>query len=160
MASEAGHHASRVYIDQDGDLHLNSASFFSDGEVDIADHLEALANDTASGNTITHGAMRRWPVAQIAATGSAQGDGATLSEGINVVTSADGTKAVVLPAAAAGQVVIAINTIGADLPMFPASGDKINGGSADASITVGSSTSAIVVCEDGVDWWSIPTTPS
>ena len=42
MATEQGHHANKVYIDQNGDLHLNGAQFFNDAEEDIAPALESL----------------------------------------------------------------------------------------------------------------------
>lgn len=41
MSQEAGHHASRVYTDQAGNLHLNGASVFNANEVDIAEQLDA-----------------------------------------------------------------------------------------------------------------------
>ena len=42
MTAEAGHHAERIYVDQEGDLHLNGASFFNDAEDDISASLEVL----------------------------------------------------------------------------------------------------------------------
>lgn len=41
MTAEAGHEPNRVYIDQNGDFHLNGASFFNDNEDDIAAALES-----------------------------------------------------------------------------------------------------------------------
>jgi hypothetical protein len=40
MATEAGHFPSRVYLDADGNLHLNGAKIFNDAEVDVAPHLD------------------------------------------------------------------------------------------------------------------------
>lgn len=48
MTTEAGHHASRFYRDQDGNVHLNGASFFNDAEADIANALEALGTVSAT----------------------------------------------------------------------------------------------------------------
>ena len=42
MASEAGHEPNRVYVDQQGNLHLNGAQFLNDAEEDIAPALESL----------------------------------------------------------------------------------------------------------------------
>lgn len=42
MAAQAGHHPNRIYTDHNGDMHLNGASFFNDGEEDIAPALEGL----------------------------------------------------------------------------------------------------------------------
>lgn len=64
MATEAGHHASRVYRDQSGDFHLNSAKFFNDAEEDIADQLEqygpggAVTQITSSSTGVTLNAKR------------------------------------------------------------------------------------------------------
>jgi hypothetical protein len=41
MAAEAGHAPSRIYTDQNGNFHLNGASFFNDAEQDIASALES-----------------------------------------------------------------------------------------------------------------------
>lgn len=45
MATEAGHHASRVYRDQNGDFHLNGAKLFNDAETDIAPILEGVVGN-------------------------------------------------------------------------------------------------------------------
>ena len=42
MATEAGHAPSRIYFDQNGDMHLNGAKIFNDAEEDIAPALESL----------------------------------------------------------------------------------------------------------------------
>ena len=59
MVTETGHHASRVYRDQNGDWHLNSAKFFNDAEEDIAGQLEqfgpggAVTQITSSATGVT-----------------------------------------------------------------------------------------------------------
>lgn len=112
---------------------------------------------TASGGVL--GALTgAWnvPVAAVAAAGSGQSDGGALSAGLNVVSAADATKAVVLPAAAAGKIVMIYNLVGnKSLPVFPASGDKINGGTADASVTCAAGTPSLFVAKDATDWYSI-----
>lgn len=42
MTAEAGHHASKVYVDQSGAFHLNGAPFFDSNEIDISDQLDAI----------------------------------------------------------------------------------------------------------------------
>lgn len=42
MAAEAGHHASRVYVDQAGALHFNGAAVFDSNENDISGQLDDL----------------------------------------------------------------------------------------------------------------------
>lgn len=45
MAAEAGHHANRVYTDQNGDFHLNGAKFFADDDTsDLGPTLTANLN--------------------------------------------------------------------------------------------------------------------
>lgn len=39
MAAETGHHPNRVYTDQDGNFHLNGASIFDAGEVDMKGYM-------------------------------------------------------------------------------------------------------------------------
>ena len=111
-----------------------------------------------AGTTFT--AMPVIPVAAVAATGTNQATAAALSYGANFVSAADGTKAVRLPAAAAGAVVIVKNEVAAILPVFPASGDAINALSANASLDMAASTSAVLVAKDATTWASIPLLPS
>jgi len=100
------------------------------------------------------------PSATVAATGSNQATAAAIASGFTLVSAADGTKGVKLPAAAAGLVVIVKNGVAADLELYPNTGDKINGGSANAALTMAASTSAVLVAYDDVDWYSVPLLPS
>lgn len=72
----------------------------------------------------------------VAAAGSAQGDAAALVQGFNNVTAADGAKGVRLPAAVAGLEVNGYNNSASSLLIYPATSGTINGGSANASVTV------------------------
>lgn len=55
MAIEAGHHSSRIYIDQNGDGHLNGAKFFNNSEVDVAGELETVVAGVSVGYKIARG---------------------------------------------------------------------------------------------------------
>ena len=112
-----------------------------------------LVNPTVSGS-IT-GAVRL-PVAAVAATGSTQGDAAALSEGLNVVSAADGTKGVVLPTAVAGMTVIVKNTAAAALKIYPATGGAINAGAANAAYSITNLTSTLLVASSATQWYSVP----
>ena len=112
-----------------------------------------LVNPTVSGS-IT-GAVRL-PVAAVAATGSTQGDAAALSEGLNVVSAADGTKGVVLPTAVAGMTVIVKNTAAAALKIYPATGWAINAGAANAAYSITNLTSTLLVASSATQWYSVP----
>lgn len=75
MTAEAGHHPNRAYFDQSGNLHLNGASVFNDGEADISGALESLVNapgtkfyvDSGSGSDSNDGLSWGSALATIAA---------------------------------------------------------------------------------------------
>lgn len=93
-------------------------------------------------------------ITTVAAAGNAQGNAAALTGIVNNVTGADGTKGVVLPAAVAGlrRVVYNADTTNA-LKVYPASGDDINDGTADAEVSVPAKRIAIFeVALDGSTW--------
>ena len=99
----------------------------------------ALEAATADGDLIEVLPSRMIPqnVASIAAAGSAQGDATAVTAGINTVSAADATKGVILPAAKAGLVVEVYNEHATNgLKVYPATGDDINDGSANAAITM------------------------
>ena len=92
-------------------------------------------------------------VATVAAAGSAQGDAATLTGRVNIVTGADGTKGVILPAAVAGLQVDVYTSVATNgLKIYPASGDDINDGTQDASITIEGKTLARFIAVDDTTW--------
>ena len=100
-------------------------------------------------------------VTAVAAAGNDNTNAAALGAGINIVSAADGTKGVILPAAVAGKVVIVKGTAAAILKVYPASGDQIN----ELTVTTGalsmaSKTAAIFVAADATTWYSIPLLPS
>lgn len=99
----------------------------------------ALEAATADGDIIEVLTIANVPdnVASIAAAGSAQGDATAVTAGINTVSAADGTKGVILPAAKTGLVVQVYNEHATNgLKVYPATGDDINDGSANAAITM------------------------
>lgn len=99
----------------------------------------ALEAASADGDIIEVLPSRLIPqnVASVAAAGSAQNDAAALTAGINTVSAADGTKGVILPGAKAGLVVEVYNEHATNgLKVYPATGDDINDGSANAAITM------------------------
>lgn len=52
MTAEAGHHTSRVYVDQNGDLHLNGASVFDSNENDLSTKLDLAVETVTTTNVI------------------------------------------------------------------------------------------------------------
>jgi hypothetical protein len=117
------------------------------------DTLAALAlAQTLTNKTLGDG-LKLGDIAAVAAAGSAQGDAGDLTGVVNNVSGADGTKGVVLPAAAAGLVVLVYSSVATNgLKVYPASGDDINDGSTDAAVTIEGKTFALFVALDATTW--------
>lgn len=91
----------------------------------------------------------------VAATGSIITDAAPLSatKFIHNVTGVDATKAVVLPVGTPGSVHIVYNKTANALPIFPASGQKINSGTASAAITsAANKQTTLTYADDTIGW--------
>ena len=85
-------------------------------------------------------------------TGSAQGNGAIISTFVEIATCANPGDAVTLPTAAAGKLVIIANNGANSADVFPASGDKIDGGSANAALALPAGANRMYICQDATDW--------
>ncbi len=120
----------------------------------------AIAIGDSNTSAITFGVMPKIPVATVAAAGSIQGDAAALSLGFNLVTGADDTKGVLLPAAVAGSVVIIKVDAGADLKVWPSTGDAINAIAANSAMTVVDDVCFMLVALDATTWYTLPLLPS
>jgi len=100
------------------------------------------------------------PAAAVTASGTASGD-SPVAVGFTLVSGADATKAVTLPIAGAGKICVIKNADAAILKVFPATGDKINGGTATTGyLAVAASTIAKFVAYDATDWYSLCLVPS
>jgi predicted RecA/RadA family phage recombinase len=96
-----------------------------------------------------------------AAAGSTQSDATAITaEGFCLVTAADATKGVKLPAAAAGKRVTVKNNANAVLKVYPASSDAINALSADAALSMAAYTCATFTAYDATTWYTEPLLPS
>ena len=94
--------------------------------------------------------------ATVAAAGSTQANAAAVSDGFTLVSGADGTKGVLLPAAVAGRTVILKNNANAVLKVWPASGDAVNAIAADSNYVLAAYTSSLLVAYDSTTWYSVP----
>lgn len=92
----------------------------------------------------------------VAATGSTQSDAALVAEGHTLVSAADATKGVKLPAAAAGKQVSLKNGANAVLKVWPNTDDAINAIAANNNYVLAAYTSVILISYDGTTWHSIP----
>ena len=113
------------------------------------------ATSVTAGDVTTTGGLYL-KTATVAATGSTQTDAASISDGLTLVTAADGTKGVKLPAAVAGRTVIIKNGAAAILKVWPASGDGINAITVDSNYVLAANTSSLLVAYDATTWYSVP----
>jgi hypothetical protein len=88
-------------------------------------------------------------------TGSSQGDGAITSFFVEIATVGTTGDAVTLPSAAAGKLVVIANNGANSCDVFPASGDKIDGASANAAQALPAGSNRIYICQDATDWDAI-----
>lgn len=91
-------------------------------------------------------------IGTIAAAGNSQGTATAIVKKVTSVTAADGTKGVVLPAAAAGLVYELGNAANAVLKLYPNTSDTINSGSANAAIDVAAYKWARCIAYDATNW--------
>jgi len=118
----------------------------------------AVTAASVSATTVTASGSLVIKSATVAAAGANQGNAAAVTAGFTLVTGADATKGVVLPAASAGLVVIIKNADAANavLKVYPASGDAINALSANASYDMAAKTSMLLVAYDSTTWYTVP----
>ena len=96
----------------------------------------------------------------IAATGSLTTDAAQITGRTIFVTGADDTKGVKLPPVSDNAMLFITNSVASKgLKVWPSTGEKINGGTADASVTITSSatdtSSAMLYKKTTGDWYLI-----
>ena len=94
-------------------------------------------------------------VGQTANTGSVQGNNPITTEFYEIATCANAGDAVTLPTAKAGQLVIIVNNGANSADVFPASGDKLDGGSVNAAFSLSAGANALFICQDDTDWDSL-----
>lgn len=93
-------------------------------------------------------------IASLASAGSTQSDGAAVSGAVPFynVSGGDGTKGVVLPVAFAGTELAVYNAGAGALKIYPATGGAINGGSANAALSLAAKGISRLVSLDGTNW--------
>lgn len=84
-----------------------------------------------------------------------QGDVPLVSKINEVTTVASLNDSVTLPTAVAGIEVVVINSVGTAMDVFPASGDDIDGGSANAATTVAGNAVARFYAVDAASWYKL-----
>ena len=96
-------------------------------------------------------------VTDVTAAGSVIGDAAQLSQGINVVTGADGTKGVILPTAVPGMQVIVKGVTAGVLKVWPKTGATINALSASDALSMTTGAMPLTfVATSATQWYTLP----
>lgn len=108
------------------------------------------------------GNLRMTVNADVAAAGSVLADAAQLLEGFQVVTGADGTKGVKLPATpVAGTIVIIKGTTAAVLKVWPDAAATINAVGSNGAMSLASGViPAIFIAKSTTQWYTLPLLPS
>ncbi len=94
----------------------------------------------------------KYGVQTATAAGTTQGNGTAITETVVVITAGSTDNGVVLPTAAAGLTIIVQNSTTTDFKLYPNTSDTIDGGSANAAVTLPAKTTITVTCKDSTDW--------
>jgi hypothetical protein len=113
-----------------------------------------FASEVAFERSASFGSPSIKSVAALASAGSTQANATAVSGAVPVynVSGGDDAKGVVLPVAVAGTELAIYNAGAGALKVYPASGGSINGGAANAALSVTSKTVARLVSLDGTNW--------
>lgn len=128
----------------------------------IVDSLKAIGTFLSVTATTFIGNLQMTRNAPVAAAGTTVTDATQLSAGFTVVTGADGTKGVKLPATpVAGTIVIIKGTTSAVLKVWPDAAATINAIGSNGALSLASGViPAIFIADSTTQWYSIPLLPS
>jgi len=120
----------------------------------IVDVVNGLTDGTGALNAASiTGTLLNISTQTLAAAGSAQGDAGKITGQLVFVTDADATKGVILPTVTNGKFIIVVNTANAVLKIYPASGEKIQGGTANANISLAAYSVFLCGYKASGDWY-------
>lgn len=120
---------------------INSSVVLSDGKSLTADTINATVELGFSSGTL-------------AAAGTNQATATAISDQLTAVTAADGTKGVKLPTAEDGELRFVINTDASSaLKVYPNTSGTINGGSANAAVSIGPGQMGVFVGTSTTAWY-------
>ena len=107
------------------------------------------------GNLTLTGDFKPSISATVSAAGTNQSGATELSDVYNIVTSVSAGQGVKLPTADAQLTYTVVNTTATNLLVYPNVSDKINGGTANAAVTVPGGSAVTFVAKDATDWYSL-----
>lgn len=93
--------------------------------------------------------------ATVSAAGTNQSGATELADVYNIVTTVSSGAGVKLPTAEAQLTYTVVNTTATNLLVYPNVSDKINGGTANAAVTVSGGSAVTFVAKDATDWYSL-----
>ena len=111
-------------------------------------------SNVSAGNLTYTGTLTAGLSASVAAAGNDQSGATALTKTMNIVTSATATSAdgVKLPDTAAGLLIEILNDTSVTIDIFPASGESIDSGSANAAVSLASGHSLRLVGVSATKW--------
>lgn len=158
-----------VYREQGGSRQVvasgGSLDIESGGEIDI----ESGGSLKLAGTAVTATAAKLNAAATksggtayetVAAAGSTKDDAAAMVADFVLVSAADGTKGVKLPAGVAGKIMFIKNNANAVLKIWPPAGGQINAVGADTAMSIAAFTGAVLAASSATQWFTIPLLPS
>ena len=118
-----------------------------------------ISDETGTGAAVfgtepTIDGMRRSVNSSVAAGTNAQGQG-MLTADVNVITSsAANPGAVTLPPTPSGRRVTIVNRTGHNVVVYPGTGHSLDGGAANAAVTLGNTVQLVVTGASATEWFS------
>lgn len=154
-----------VHWDPTGDPDSGDAGTGAANQLGVGTYAGICVETAASGDNFgavdLNATTNLLAVSAVTAAGSSASDAAQLSQGLNVVTGADGTKGVILPVAVPGMQVIVKGVTAGVLKVYPKTSSTINALSASAAISLASGAiPAIFVASSATQWYTLPLVPS
>lgn len=123
-------------------------------QITDANGVSNKVSDINAGNILTYNAS-------VAATGTNLATAAAVLSGYTVVTAADGTKGVTLPATPAkGTVVRLLNNAASILKVWPDAAATINAIGSNSDLAVAANCPVELVADSATQWYSWPLLPS
>lgn len=150
-----------VHWDATGDPDSGTAGTGAANQLGVGTYAGLAAEATISGADYAivslNEASNLLAVSAVTAAGSSISDAAQLSQGLNIVTGADGTKGVILPVAVPGMQVIVKGVTAGVLKIYPVASSTINALAASAAISLASGAIPVtLVASSSTQWYTLP----
>ena len=146
-----------VHWDPTGTPDSGDATSGAANQLGVGTYCGLAAEATASGDDYAivdlNATTNLLAVTAVTAAGSTIADAAQLSQGVNIVTGADGTKGVILPVAVPGMQVFIKGRTAAVLKIWPKTGSVINALSASAAYSMASGALPITLIASTTTQW-------